>query len=1054
MIKRLVLIGAIFVTGVMATTYNNPGSGGVADGYLRKNERAVNGYIADGGSSHSSQAGANLDSLFVTWDDDYIYIFLSTNNTENWDVAYGIGIDDRGRSTGYTGGSSPNDGWNRKIGFDNGYNVEYELYFWWENDNSQITSAQLCSWDGSAWSCEDLTNGTDFSYQGGSSGLQSLEIKIAKSRLNNPGTIAVSAWVCGGEGSSAVDAIPDESDVADDDWGDVDSVSQMYEHTISTGRTPNWFMILDGTLSRDGYQTNELFYTTSDKQAYVTWDADSIYVGYIFQDLSGDYDLCIYFDTDPQKNKNFGKGVDIDASVSITLPFNADYGIHIIDGTKSLELKRFDESSGNWENVTFNGQYYAGYSANGTSEISIPWSDIGTPDSFYMVVYLLNTSDSKAYGIAPSDGNTDGTDNITNFIGFFRSSDEFAPSEHIGDTNHIMEIYSSSETGNGTLRNAMEIANGDVAQDTIIFRVNATITLNTDLPRIVNPLYISGGNSSVTIDGNSKAHDGFRISTDSTFTPISYVGIYNITVQNAISAVRISVGNGSPISDVQLISLYVSSCKNGVYTGLVGDNGTNGGAYDNVKIEVDQAYIENVEDYGIYLRTTQSGKKVRAEISGSYIETCGDETDEAGLAALDNVSLWVYDTEFRGNYFGILLWNTSYAEAQYDTISSSKIDSSFYSGVVVKREAGNITAIFQSDSIFTNGGFGTEDAGIVVSAFSDNSSTADIQIYSSKIFGNSTDQEYGILVADWSSAGDNGKDIKIGDTSQGNEIHTNTTHGIYVSTDRAKGLNVLYNYIHDNGQHGISIAYADSVLIEGDTIKNHSDASDYGVAIDGVTKSGSDYNKITHSIFENNSYGIKLLNGANSGIAQVQISQAALDTAMDVLTVTGNYAPTNGTVEVYIADGRNGKKYLAEGTAEADGSWAVTVSNASSNGITEGTPITAIAIDEHGNTCEFAAPVGAVGIEEGSPDTGGNGLEVNISSVTTSSMHISLSAPTLKEVSVQLLDVTGRIVKENKLPLTRGRLDAEIPIPSSGVYFVRIIHNGKVMWSKRIVSVR
>ncbi len=1057
--RKVLIVSIIWITGLIAYTYNNPGNGGVDDGYLMKDERAVNGYIADGGSNYSGQAGANLDSLFVTWDDNYLYILLTTNNTENWDVAYGFGIDNTGSSSGYTGsGGSPSDAWGRHIGFDNGYNVEYQIYFWWSSSDQAITSAQLCSWDGSNWSYTDLTSGTDYVYQGGASGLQSIEIKIARSDIGNPSNIAVSAWVAGGDNSSAVDAVPSEDDVADGDFTDNDYISQMYAHDISSGRTPNWFIVLDGTLSREGYQTDEQFYTTSSQNAYITWDADSLYVGYIFQNLSGDpdYDLCIYFDTDPQKTKNFGEGIDIDANIAVTLPFNADYAVHILDRSKGVSLKYFDGND--WVDGTFHGHFYAGWSGNGTNEISIPWSDIGNPDTFYMVIYSYNNSDSKAYGIAPNTGNTDGTDEIGNFVGIFRKVSGFSPSEHIGDTNHIMEIYSDGESGSGTLRDAIETANGDADRDTVIFRTDATITLNSDFPKIVNDIFISGGTNSVTIDGNSKAHDGFRVSTDSLYAPLHFVGIENITVQNALSAILISVGNGAPIDTVLANSFYVDACKNGIYTGLVGDAGLNGAAYDNATVYVTEAYMTNLDDYGIYARTATSGKQVKVVVDGSYIETAGDDANEAGIAALDNVILkttgW---TELRGNYYGLLLWNTTSAEAQYDTIQNTKIDTSFYSGIVIKREGGSMTLNISGDSIFSNGSFGDSDGGVVISAFSGGADElVDLKLLSSTIYDDATYQEYGVVVTDWVSTGDSATGVQIGDANSGNEIMFNTNNGIHILTDRARGMKILYNNIHDNGQNGIYIAQADSVLIEQDTITGHSASGSYGVYIDGTAKSNSDYNKITQCYFENNNRGIGLANGANEGIITPQITRAALTTLSNdtIITVHGTNGASNGTVEAYTADGYNGKIYLGSSTVNADGTWTVEAHHVGDI-VSENTPITALTTTTNGSSSEFAAPVGATSVQEP-----GNTDPVAVPAFSVSTLHgdrdikVELSLPRRTTLTVEFFDVAGRLLKAREAEFGAGHHTLSFRLSHNGIYFVRIMERNNILWVKKIVIVR
>ena len=82
----------------------------------------------------------------MTYDATYLYIGFDTQNSGSWDVAYGIGIDTK--PGGYYTGDS--DAWGRKINFDAGYAVDYEIYFWWSG-GSGVTSDNFCIWTGSDW---------------------------------------------------------------------------------------------------------------------------------------------------------------------------------------------------------------------------------------------------------------------------------------------------------------------------------------------------------------------------------------------------------------------------------------------------------------------------------------------------------------------------------------------------------------------------------------------------------------------------------------------------------------------------------------------------------------------------------------------------------------------------------------------------------------------------------------------------------------------------------------------------------------------------------------
>ncbi|NJE02087.1 hypothetical protein E3E42_09310 [Thermococcus sp. JdF3] len=170
----------------------------------------------------------NLSKFYVSWDDQYLYLAIETNNTKNGGMAYGFGIDvDPGTGNGYTTGG---DAWGRGIEFSNGYALDYEVYFWWDDGSASITAAQLNPYEG-GWSWPSLTDmGGKYNYTGDSStGLKTLEVAVPWSAIGGmPSKFAVAAWVTGG-GGSAVDVLPQEGAAADnaDEWSDTDVITEM-----------------------------------------------------------------------------------------------------------------------------------------------------------------------------------------------------------------------------------------------------------------------------------------------------------------------------------------------------------------------------------------------------------------------------------------------------------------------------------------------------------------------------------------------------------------------------------------------------------------------------------------------------------------------------------------------------------------------------------------------------------------------------------------------------------------------------------------------------------
>ncbi len=186
-------------------------------------------------------AGNHLDEFFYYPDPDrqYLYLAFNTQNTTSRNVAYGIGLDvDKASGSGYyTGG---NDAWQRKIDFRNLPALEWEFYWWWSGADGAITSFNACEWTGTSW---NYFNYGTYAYSGdATSGLQALEYKVAFSDLGInpvPRAVMLVLWIAGGIDSSAVDVIPSDPSVWDNDpneWADTDTLSADY--AIAVLETP------------------------------------------------------------------------------------------------------------------------------------------------------------------------------------------------------------------------------------------------------------------------------------------------------------------------------------------------------------------------------------------------------------------------------------------------------------------------------------------------------------------------------------------------------------------------------------------------------------------------------------------------------------------------------------------------------------------------------------------------------------------------------------------------------------------------------------------------
>ncbi|GAB6100874.1 hypothetical protein JCM16138_00970 [Thermococcus atlanticus] len=187
---------------------------------------------------NSGYAGANLVMLGVDYDDNYLYIALEANNSENWDLSYGIALDVK--EGGYTG---DRDAWGKLIKFTEG--VDYEIYGWWNSKTKRLeynfgkdTGMQMVKYEDGKWTYDwnKQFEGFKTAYFGGASGLQTVEIRIPwKAIGGKPKEVKIMAWIAGGDNTSAVVTLPDDKAVHDsaNEWSDTDTLSNFVKVMIS-----------------------------------------------------------------------------------------------------------------------------------------------------------------------------------------------------------------------------------------------------------------------------------------------------------------------------------------------------------------------------------------------------------------------------------------------------------------------------------------------------------------------------------------------------------------------------------------------------------------------------------------------------------------------------------------------------------------------------------------------------------------------------------------------------------------------------------------------------
>ena len=192
-----------------------------------------------------------------------------------------------------------------------------------------------------------------------------------------------------------------------------------------------------------------------------------------------------------------------------------------------------------------------------------------------------------------------------------------------------------------------------------------------------------------------------------------------------------------------------------------------------------------------------------------------------------------------------------------------------------------------------------------------------------------------------------------GDTAgERNVISGNDRHGVRISSSGTTGNTISGNHIgtgangtagQGNDGDGVFIAGGaqNNTVGPGNVIAYNSSWD--GVAVDGGSTTS---NAVTQNSIFANDRGIDLRNGANGGIAAPVI----VTTAAGSVNIVGT-ACANCTVEVFEngdADGE-GETYVGDTTADASGTFTVTVSSLSDP------YLTATATDAISGTSEFSA---------------------------------------------------------------------------------------------------
>ena len=114
----------------------------------------------------------------------------------------------------------------------------------------------------------------------------------------------------------------------------------------------------------------------------LTWNESMLFLGWEGTDwkaTSGGADLFVYMNT-----TEGGSVLARDWGFAHALPFAADHAFVLEDDTYHQHIAH-DGSS--WQDQGTNVELYAGWADNKVTEIALPWSALGSPQSFDIIVY-------------------------------------------------------------------------------------------------------------------------------------------------------------------------------------------------------------------------------------------------------------------------------------------------------------------------------------------------------------------------------------------------------------------------------------------------------------------------------------------------------------------------------------------------------------------------------------------------------------------------------------------------------------------------------------------
>ncbi|MFA5113008.1 MAG: DUF1565 domain-containing protein [Candidatus Margulisiibacteriota bacterium] len=548
-------------------------------------------------------------------------------------------------------------------------------------------------------------------------------------------------------------------------------------------------------------------------------------------------------------------------------------------------------------------------------------------------------------------------------------------------------VTSEADSGAGSLREAIELANSTAGPDTITFEADFNLVLSSALPDITEEVIIDAGTKVVTLEGGGSRTYGLVIGADDCvvtadgsvkglrITGFTTVGILLNNVDRAtISNCRIYGNSNWGIkANGAHTGHIIRGCYLGTNDGLSADaNGGNG-----IDLAGTNHYVggPNASDRNIIAGNTGNGINLSASgctIEGNYIGL--QAGGNAGLGnggngiCLDNSSNSV-DNRIIANRIGanvnhgisinsgsgggnIIQGNYIGVGADGST-DQGNTKSGIYLDVGISYEVIGGTLESERNVISGNGNQGITIFGPynqVVGNFI--GTTAEGMAALPNDFGIATVNAYHCTIEANLISGNTNFGLRILDGTQANRIVRNR-----IGTNRT-GSAFLPNLIGLHALTGGSAISGNEVggptTDEANVIAGNTTA---GLVLDGASVYGNKISK--NSFYGNNSsapQGIVLGSGANHGIPVPVIGLATKETAGAVATYLSGTATPDAVIEVFLAPtGSNnssaeGKTFLGTTESNGSGSWALALT-----GLSIGTTLCVTATNNLNDTSQFSS---------------------------------------------------------------------------------------------------